>query len=121
MNKNNSANFFDLLIGEKLSSVTFVMDYLQLDFDGNRLTFNIWPIVNVSNISYKYQQDGYRDKICSLITDIVSSIDIEIGSYLILEFSNGDSISISLNIENPDLVTPEILTFTDRGNSLHIL
>ena len=61
MIKNDSFNYFDILIGEQLSSVTFVMDYLQLDFDGNRLTCNVWPVVNVANNSYKYQQTEYRN------------------------------------------------------------
>jgi len=30
---------FETLIGEQLSSVIFVQDYLQLDFDGQRMTF----------------------------------------------------------------------------------
>ena len=121
MSEVGSIKHFDLLFGEMLSSVTFVMDYLQLDFNGNKITCNVWPIVSVNNNSYVYQQSGYRDIICSLITDSVSRIEIEIDNYLIIEFSKGGSLTISLKLDNPELVTPEILTFTDRGNSLYTL
>jgi hypothetical protein len=47
----------DILKGGKLSSVIFAMDYLQLDFDGNRLTINIWPAVHVDNVEYLTNDD----------------------------------------------------------------
>ena len=34
------------IVGEFPSAVTFVMDYLQLDFNGHRLTSYIWPLVH---------------------------------------------------------------------------
>jgi hypothetical protein len=44
----------DILVGEKLSSVTFVLDYLQVDFDGNQFTFYIWPTVFVDGEKYEF-------------------------------------------------------------------
>jgi hypothetical protein len=31
------------LVGEELSSVVFVADYVQFDFNGPRLTLFVWP------------------------------------------------------------------------------
>ena len=59
--------------------------------------------------------------LCLLITDKVNKVDVEINSHLKIEFSKGNSVTISLDNENPELVTPEILTFTDISNSLYIL
>jgi len=43
------------LIGEQLSSVEFVQDYLQLHFDGRTITAYVWPKVFV-NIETFYRK-----------------------------------------------------------------
>ena len=106
-------NFLDILKEEKLSSVIFVMDYLQLDFDGNRLTMNIWPSVNVLNIEYILKDQFYRDKLCSFIDQVVSDITFKENEFLMVHFKNGDSIKLSLDPNNPELIVPEIAEFTD--------
>lgn len=110
-------NYFDIVIGEKLSSVTFVMDYLQLDFDGNRFTLNLWPTLNVANSNYEFNDAGYRDKLCQLITEIVKKIVLVEDDSLLIEFETGNSIFISLDPNNPEIVTPEIVYFIATDNS----
>ena len=62
------------LLEQQLSAVVFVQDYLQLDFDGHRLTFNIWPIVSTPNGEFSFSSPGYRDALCSLISKTVSAV-----------------------------------------------
>jgi hypothetical protein len=113
-------NFLDILKGEKLSSVVFVMDYLQLDFDGNRFTMNIWPSVIVLNIEYKFGMPDYRNKICSVIGQVVSEVIFKDKEFIAINFQNGDSIKLSLDPNNPELLTPEIATFSDVENRFYV-
>jgi hypothetical protein len=114
-------NFLNILKGEKLSSVIFVMDYLQLDFNGNRLTLNLWPIVSVNNSSYKYGDQFYRDQLCSFITKKVSDDILKIDEVLILKFNDQNSIKMLLHPTNPEICTPEILDFRDTAGNLYVL
>jgi hypothetical protein len=109
-----------ILNGEKLSSVVFVMDYLQLDFDGNRFTLNVWPVVTVDSKEYKFGELLYRDSLCSLITKVVKQIGGVEKQHLTLEFESGDKLTVSLDPSNPELVTPEIAIFTDTNEKWYV-
>ena len=112
-------NFFDILIGEKLSSVTFVMDYMQVDFDGNRFTFYIYPTVTIENINYNFGSPFYRDKLCLLITKIVQNVKIVDNEKLTIEFNDSSKLNLSLDSNNPDIIV-EIGTFTDTKGQLYV-
>lgn len=66
------ANPLERLVGEQLSSVIFVQDYLQLDFDGKRLTLNVWPTVVRLEERMSFGDGGYRDALCDLIAKTVT-------------------------------------------------
>lgn len=119
MQDKTKENFLDILIGEKLSSVTFVMDYLQADFDGNRFTFYIWPVVTIENTEFKFGDTSYRDKLCSLITKVVEHITYADKKEIVIEFANKDKLFLSLDPDNPDIVV-EIATFTDTNDNWYV-
>jgi hypothetical protein len=60
------------LEGEQLSAVTFVRDYVQLHFDGPRLTLLTWPVVIAAEARCAFGEPGYRDSLCRLIGRIVA-------------------------------------------------
>jgi len=104
---------FNKLIGEQLSSVTFVQDYLQVDFDGMGFTFFNWPIVTIENYQYKFGDQFYRDKLCTLIAKIVTKILLVDKQEITIAFNSGDKLHVSFY---PDIdVGPEIAIFTDRN------
>lgn len=76
-----NTDFFKSLIGEQLSSVEFVQDYLQLHFDGNTLTFYSWPILLLDGNQYVIDDLDYRNRLCSIIgknvTDVVLDDKVE--------------------------------------------
>ena len=87
--------------GEQLSSVTFVMDYLQIDFDSNLLTCYKWPKVTVKTRVYSYGEVEYRNANCELIAsnvlDVKSTedriwIEFELGSILFLMVDDSEVI-----------------------------
>ncbi|MET8428952.1 hypothetical protein [Nocardia sp. NPDC004860] len=63
------------LVGLELASVVFVRDYLQLDFDGPRLSCYVWPIIDADGTTRSLGDAGYRDTLCALIGQTVVSID----------------------------------------------
>src|SRR5271163_1032145 len=46
------------VVGEYLSSVNFVMDYLQLDFCGYGFTMNIWPTITIESRTLAHPDGG---------------------------------------------------------------
>ena len=96
MNDENTSKFWNELIGNQLSSVEFVMDYLQIRFDG--------PTINVTNpLTVKANgkeitsfNSGFRDLLCSQITKIVKEVSSQAGNALIIHFIDNSQIAISL-------------------------
>jgi hypothetical protein len=88
--------------GQELSSVTFVQDYLQLEFNGPVLTLFIWPEVFRSEGSYAFGEPGYRDMLCGEIANTVSTTSWETGVAIELEFESGVIFRTSLRDEDYD-------------------
>jgi hypothetical protein len=116
---NEGKEFLNILVGEKLSSVTFVMDYLQLDFDGNQFTFYVWPVISIGGKEYLFGEPSYRDNLCSLISQVVKQTYGEGQKYFTLEFEQGNRLTVSLDPNNPELFG-EIAHFTDTDGKWHV-
>jgi hypothetical protein len=101
------------LEGQELSSITFVQDYVQLDFNGPAFTFLIWPEVFRPEGSYAFGEPGYRDMLCEQIAHTVESSSIEENIALEIAFEDGVIFRVSLRDE--DYVGPEAVHFS-TGN-----
>jgi hypothetical protein len=94
--------------GEELSSVTFVQDYVQLDFNGPGFTLFQWPEVFVAEGlqlgegSYAHGDPGYRDALCLQIGQSVETTSVEEGVALEIAFENGTIFRCSLREEDFD-------------------
>ncbi|AIZ64219.1 hypothetical protein PK28_11945 [Hymenobacter sp. DG25B] len=120
MNDINITDWLNELAGEKLSSVVFVMDYLQLDFDGNRYTMYIWPEVIIEEKVFHFSGEQYRNKLCALITQVVKHVVYKERQSLEIHFVDGNQIRLSLNPNNPDIVA-EIGIYTDASEAWMVL
>jgi len=98
------------VVGEYLSSVNFVMDYLQLDFCGYGFTMNIWPTITIESRTLAHPDGGYKDALCSLIGETATQVDEYWDTGLRLQFKNGTYIDLSLRVEH-DFPCPEVATF----------
>jgi hypothetical protein len=49
------------IVGQELTAVEFVQDYLQLRFDGPLLTLFVWPDVFREEGSYAYGEPEFRN------------------------------------------------------------
>src|SRR6266576_5035683 len=85
------------IVGEQLSGVTFVMDYLQLQFNPPP-TINAYTPVTVSmgGRTCISGDDQFRNRLCDQITKIVKSVVIKDEEAFVITFEDGSMISISL-------------------------
>lgn len=97
------------LVGEKLSSVTFVLDYWQLDFDGQG--FNVMSKIEVHDSlgSINSNEKGFRDRLCDHIGKIVDHAVFKPNEEVLIFFS--DASIIALSVRPDDYVGPEALMF----------
>lgn len=101
----------DSLSGDRLSAVEFVHEHLQLRFEEAVLTLYVWPeVADADGISVGFGQPNYRDALCSVIDEAVSSAEFNEGDALTVEFENGTVLALSLRDE--DIDTPEVGSFT---------
>jgi len=99
---------FSRLIGEQLSAVSFIMDYLQLQFDAFVLTVLTPLSVNTGSSSDRLGDLPYRDALCERIARNVNEVDLA-SDYLRITFDDGANFDISLKDE--DYVGAEAINF----------
>jgi hypothetical protein len=102
------------LRGEQLVSVIFVMDYVQFDFAGPRITAYDWPRVVNDIGTYSNGSNHYRDVLCDQIAKIVKSIDIS-KKLLTIEFKDDSRIEISLIVPESGWAEAAVYSDTDRN------
>ncbi|GGT40826.1 hypothetical protein [Streptomyces chromofuscus] len=100
------------LVGFRLYSVQFVLDYVQLRFDGPTddmpvLTCDVLPTVKLSGQRFSPTEAGWTDALRGLISQIVTATHEETGIGVAVDFVTG---SIELHPAESELVGPEIAT-----------
>jgi hypothetical protein len=111
---------YQQLIGERLSGVTFVLDYLQLQFDPPP-TLNVYTSVTVvsGGRSARQGDDQFRNLLCDQIPKVVRSVVVERDSEFRITFEDGSAISISLRSE--DYRGAEAIYFQGRENQWNVI
>ncbi|HEX4875260.1 MAG TPA: hypothetical protein VFV31_01220 [Chitinophagaceae bacterium] len=103
-------NPFIVLKDQQLSSVVFIQDYLQLDFDGYTVTCYDWPMVILLDGKFAINDKEYRNVLCSLIAKKVNEISFIEDEMLSIGFQSGEKIEINLKNANGEVIyftTPE--------------
>lgn len=108
-NDNNAAKWQEIFRTEWLGSVVFVMDYVQFVFNGPRLTAYTRPTIENKGQTLRWNDAGYRDALCDLITHYVTETTIRENDAIELKFDTGAIIRISL--KDDDYEGPEAATF----------
>ena len=104
--------FIGRILGEQLSSVEFVQDYLQLHFDGPTLTLFVWPVVFATGQMYQLGKSGcFRDELCGRIAHKVVEVVTDDSDALTIRFDDSSSVVVSLRPE--DRTGPETGYFRD--------
>lgn len=89
------------LIGEPLNSLNFVMDYVELHFNGSFVSCLAPPTVHGSEGSWTFPAAGSRDAFCGLIGSEVRAIRAVDGDEFRIEFSDGAVVRASLSHATP--------------------
>ncbi len=103
------------IIGQELTAVEFVQDYLQLRFDGPLLTLFVWPDVFREEGSYAYGEPEFRNVLCAQLAGNVTAATLEENEAIEIEFENGVILRASLREE--DLDVPETGQFSESGRT----
>src|SRR5262245_20061712 len=106
---------FHQLIGEQLSAVIFVQDYLQLAFDGPVINIYNPLTVETSTITIKTWEDQLRNVLCGQITKRVADVVVIPRDQYRIVFTDGSVIRISLR--DDDYTTPEALFYHGFQNN----
>jgi hypothetical protein len=104
------------IVGEELTAVEFVQDYLQIRFPGPLFTLYVWPHVLLPEFSIAYGEPEYRNALCGQIGEKVAQASLEEGDALTIEFENGTVFGISLREE--DLDGPESGSYSETGDAI---
>jgi hypothetical protein len=85
------------IVGARLTSVQFVLDYLIMGFDEKgSLTSLVWPeIVHGADVA-RFGSPEYRDRLCELITHVVQSATIQPDDTIDIQFDNDNEMHIRL-------------------------
>lgn len=95
------------LEGEELNIVSFVMDYVELHFNGPLIRALTNPKIETERGKYQFPEFGSRDALCSFIGKKVQSITFDDGVSLSLVFSPNEKILIPLDDES--FIGPEAM------------
>ena len=95
--KKDGEDLLQRIVGARLTSVQFVLNYLILGFDEKgALTTLIWPEISDHNSLWKFGTNAYRDRLCDLIEQIVEGVAILDNETIIILFSNQVKLIIPL-------------------------
>jgi hypothetical protein len=106
------------IVGEKLSAITFVLNYWQLHFDGPTINALTRVQVSADGKVLRDGEDGFRDLICGQIKKTVAEVVVVESQAFTVGFEDGTSISISLKAE--DYVGPEAVVFFGPNHTVII-
>jgi hypothetical protein len=108
-----------VIVGEQLSAVTFVQDYVQLHFDGPCLTAFAPLVVRLGETTWHWGEPGFRDALCDRIAQKVTVAQVVSGAGVSIGFEDGSIIHISL--QNADEVCGEAVKFDASDTAWWVL
>lgn len=92
------ADILKKIIGARLTSVCFVLDYLTIGFDERgALTSLVWPDIgdSLGGVT-NFGNESYRNRICDLITQVVKDVQMSEDETITISFENGVKLVVRL-------------------------
>ena len=112
-----SKSALEELVGEDLSGVTFVRDYLQFEFNPPPTLNAYTPVtIRVGDRMAKFGDESFANLAIGQINKVVRSATIEPKVALRIVFEDSSAIEISLRDE--DYVGPEAINFFSRNGTI---
>lgn len=101
-------DIFSRIVGEQLSAVNFVMDYLVLQFNDYFLTVLTPLVVRTGDQSYRLGDLPYRDALCERITHNVREVVLTTEH---LDIGFDDDVDFDISLKEKDRVGAEAIIF----------
>lgn len=101
------------LVGEPVSAICFVHDYVELHFDGSILRCLVGPVLETAEFRIRFPDAGSRDGLCSLIGQSVQTISLDDHEEMEVGFSSGAKLIVPLDLAHR--TTPEAMHFVPRS------
>ena len=86
-----------MLRGEPVNAVSFVMDYVEIGFNGPVIRCIANPIVEIDGASHMFPETGSRDALAKLIGRNLTSLKYEAEARMSLRFDNNARLIIPLD------------------------
>ena len=102
------------LVGEEISAVCFVRDYVEFHFDGPILRSLLNPIVCHDGVECRFPEAGSRDALCKLIGAVVHCINLQENHALKITMSDNLELIISLDASCGEM--SEVMHFVPKIN-----
>jgi hypothetical protein len=106
------------LVGEELSAVCFVTDYVEFHFAGPVLRSLSSPTVSQGNLHWTFPEEGSRDALCRLIGTTVSALSLVETEKLEIVMTNGMVMRVPLDLSSR--VGPEAMHFVPAGGGIEV-
>jgi hypothetical protein len=88
------------LVGEEVNAICFVMDYVEVHFNGIVLTCYSPPIVQCLEGEFVFPGPGSRDALCALIGDVPGKASEIINHSIVLTMNSGCTLGIRTDRES---------------------
>jgi hypothetical protein len=98
---NKTFREFSDLIGEQVSAVCFVRDYVEIHFDGPVLRAFYGPVIEVDGNRFEFPEAGSRDALCSMIDAEIVAVQFDENEYFRMSTARGHHFTIPLNPDPP--------------------
>ncbi len=102
------------LVGEEISAVCFVRDYVEFHFDGPILRSLSNPSVLVHGVEHRFPEPGWRDALCCIIGSTVRAVKLE--EQQALKVTTTDDCEITILLDARSLRGPEAMHFVPQPN-----
>lgn len=105
----------EALMGEEINAICFVMDYVEIHFNGPILRCLASPVLEVQGKIVQFPSPGSRDTLCSLIGDVVDTIEVRDDIAITLRLKSGSILKIPLDwASRPALEAAHFVPGTNR-------
>jgi len=97
MRTSNGEALLKTIVGARLTSVQFVLNYLILGFDEKgALTSLVWPEIAKGEERAEFGMVDYRNALCELIEHVVAGANVVPDETIVIEFDNQIQLRIPL-------------------------
>ena len=109
-----SINTVDQLVGEQISAIAFVLDYVEFHFSGPVLRSLSHPSVASNTSRMCFPEPGSRDALCCVIGSTVQSVKLD--EKVALELTTSNDLRITIPLDSRSRRGPEAMHFIPEVN-----